>query len=133
MSYKITLRDKTEMIVPDDAGQALADHLLRLKKSEYLEIAGSTYLSSHIISVAKTTLAAAGQPDNRTLQAPKYSCGQFSIEAEIHRRALRDKKNWPSLVRDKAWREKTRKEIRAEDPKREWCDHRAGTHACQSE
>jgi hypothetical protein len=33
MSYKVTFRDRSEIILPDEAGLALKDHWLRLKKT----------------------------------------------------------------------------------------------------
>jgi hypothetical protein len=59
MSYKVTFRDRSEIILPDEAGLALKDHWLSLKKPENIEIGGDGYLSSQIVSIAKTNLAAA--------------------------------------------------------------------------
>jgi hypothetical protein len=130
MSYKVTFRDKSEIILPDEAGLALKDHWLGLKRPENIEIGGDGYLSSQIVSIAKTNLAAANMNTPALPQGPIYSCGPYSIQNEIHRRALQHRKQWTKLVRDPRWREKTRLEIRAEDPKRKWCDHHQGEHAC---
>lgn len=129
MSYKVTFRDKTEIILPDAAGEILKEHLLGLKRPTNVEIGGDMYSSSLIVSVAKANLNAG--PANQALAEPKFNCvlNGTSIQAEIHRRAMQHK-NWPKLVQDKAWRSRTRQEIILEDPDKEWCDYLAGAHAC---
>lgn len=130
MSYKITLRDKSEIILPDEAGRALKDHLLSLKKPANIEIGGDMYNSSQIVSVAKANLSAGTNGGQPQIAGPKYSCGSFSIQMMIHKIALRDKANWSKLVKDKDWRERTRLAIRAKYPDRKFCDHIANEHAC---
>lgn len=131
MSYKIITRDKTEIILPDEAGLALKEHLLSLKKPANIEIGGDMYLSSQILSVTKANLDAAQVRNAPALpQGPEYNCGPYSIQRVIHQVALRDRENWPQLVQDKAWREKTRLALRKKFPNKKWCDNKTNEHAC---
>jgi hypothetical protein len=131
MSFKIKLRDKSEIIVPDAAGEALRDHLLSLKKPANLEIGGDMYNSSQIVAITKTNLAT-GTERPQLPAGPIKNHSPNSIQLEIHRRALaQHPKDWYKYVKDKDWREKQRLSIRAEDKNRNWCDYKTGECPCE--
>lgn len=133
MSYEIEFRDKTKMTVADDAGAKLQNHLLTLKKPEYIEIAGDVFMSSQIVSIAKSFIQAQPAPHaGPRITGPVYNCGPLSIQLEVRRRLIaQHPKDWPKYLKSATAREKMRLTIRAEDPDRKYCDHHASIHVCQ--
>lgn len=133
MSYEIEFRDKTKMIVADDAGAKLQNHLLNLKRPEYIEIAGDVYMSSQIVSIAKGFIQSHPAPHSGPqITELIYNCGPLSIQLEVRRRLIaQHPKDWPKYLKSATARDKMRLAIRAEDPDRKYCDHHASTHVCR--
>jgi hypothetical protein len=132
MSYKIKMRDNSELIVPDQAGKALEQHWLELTKPEPIEISGDAYMSSEIRSITKSNIS--GDPlKHSQLVAPKYNCVRAGTSIQVQVRNIikaQHPKDWPKYLKDESYREKTRKSIRAKFPDKQWCDHREAEHAC---
>jgi len=125
----LKLIDKTEISLTDREAQAV-ERMVEQGK-EFIKIGTQLIKRSQIAQIIQGNISTPVFHEDRALNAPQYNCvnAGTSIQYEIHRRAMKHK-NWPKLVRDKAWREKTRLEIRAEDPDRRWCDNHMNQHAC---
>jgi hypothetical protein len=130
MSYKLSFRDKTEVIVPNETGEKLKSALMRAKPPRTITIAGELYKSSEVLTIKKTNLDT-GQAKAKVLE-PGTDCNtDTSIQWAVHRYIMANhKKNWKKLVKNQTFREKVRQAIIANDSDKIWCDHKAGAHAC---
>jgi hypothetical protein len=127
MSYKIKMRDNSEIIVPDEAGRALEEHWLGLTKPEPIEIGGNAYMSSEMRSITKSNISS-NEPNSKQISGPKYNCAPYSIQRHIMQVAVR--RNEVKKLKDESYREKIRLTLCEKYPNKKWCDHREAEHAC---
>jgi hypothetical protein len=130
MSYKVTLRDRTEIVVPQQAGSRLKEYWLSLKRPTPIDINGEAYSSSEIVSIRRA--ANAGElplGEEKQLPAgPKYQCGEHSLQHAINKYAKQ--KREVSNLSDEAYRDRVRTALLAKYPNK-FCDYKTNTHVCQ--
>jgi hypothetical protein len=137
MSYIVTMKDKSEIILPDEAGAKLKDYWLSLKRPTNIEILGDAFSSSLIASIKKDNIdlikADLNQP---ALPAkPTHNCvlAGTSIQQAVQR-VIKQKhpKDWSKYVKDMGYRNRIRLALREKYPNKSWCDSKENIHVCQS-
>jgi len=128
MSYKITFRDKSEVIVPNETGEKLKAALVSNDIPEHITLAGDVYRTSLISSVTKSNIAEANRDRPVLPPGPVYNCAPYSIQRAVMVHAMRNHE--VKKLKDPAYRERMRLALRKKYPNKKWCDHHAGEHAC---
>lgn len=138
MSYKITFRDRTTLIVPTEVGDKLKNAMMSDESPETITLAGDVFRTSQIVSVVKSNLPTAQDQDLKRpalSSAPQYNCvlAGTSIQVAIHRAIKKQfPSDWAKRVQDKKYRDKVRQQIRMANPNKAWCDmtKEPNEHAC---
>lgn len=125
----LRLTNKTEIVLTKQESQEI-EKLIE-QGVEFIKVGDSLIKRTLIAGIFPGGDDIKTAVDNQFTLDGKPKCqGQHSIQWAIHQVALRDKTNWPKLVKDKAWREKTRLAIIAKYPNKKWCDYKSNACAC---
>lgn len=136
----LKLKDKTEIIITQDEAAAI-QKVLEEGSVDFVHIGRSSVSRSLIAGIFEGGLTQADVPnfEQREIDAGKRCRGQYSIQLEINNIAhteggavsdLNPKGvKWSKLIKDKAWREMVRQQLRATG--QQWCDYRADECACE--
>lgn len=135
MSYSIILRRTGEVFgLDDEDGLALQEKWMEAKKPFPVQVADNTFMSNEIARITKN------KPDwltndivNAVNRGNKLSAGNkcegsTSMALAIIGRAKTH--GGIRMLKDPKWREEQRQAIIKADPKKLWCDNKAGTCAC---
>ena len=128
MSYNVTFRDKTSIIISNERGDKLKE-ILAANKPQMLDLEGNMYRSSEIVSVKQAIESNATLITDPFRQIEESKCkAQYSIQKEINHIALAEK-NWAKLIQDTKWREQVRAQLWEQSD--QWCDYKKGACACE--
>ncbi len=133
MSYQITFKDRTSVIVSTSRGDKVKELWFNDKKDTPIDIDGNAYLIgsiSKVESVADSTAHNSWADEDHQLPAIKQCSSEFSIQNEINKIIRFEHPNqWAKLIQDTKYRDKLRIKLRRTSAV--WCDDRVGECACE--
>lgn len=131
----LKLKDRTELVISSQEAEAI-QKLLEEGETDFIHIGKVSVSRSLIAGIFEGGLTEADIPnfEEKALEAGTRCRGQYSIQWQIAMIAHDEggPKGWAKLIRDEAWKEETRKRLRAMQPDG-WCDYKAGECACEPE